>query len=527
MRSRSSAIRVSAVAAAAVGLALVEGVCLSACTVIVVGRKASTDGSVITSQTADGMFDSNITVVPGRTFPPGAKAGVLWNLTGQSSAAPVKIGEIPQVGRTYTYFHVGYPFMNEHQLAMGESTISQHARLQTTRRGKAIMTIEQLQVFALQRTRTAREAVRLMGALAEKYGFLGSYQRQGESLSIADTRECWVFEVFGVGDGWDPRGGKPGAVWAARRVPDDHVFCMANVSRIREIDLSRPDEFMASVGHKQPAIDHGWYDPAGDKPFIWQEAYTPSTGGWSLRSAFTCNRLYIVHKTLAPSGNWPIKKPITDYPFSIKPDEKVSVRDVIALMRSTLEGTPLDTAANPNWRGSRLATPFPSSELQRAFKVKYNRGIAVRDCSHGFVSQSRSWLPDPVGGLAWFFLDNPHTSCFVPVYAGVTRLPDSWKRYDRRKHSRQSARWTFAQADNIVNRRYQDIMPTLKTVRDPLEAGFFTGQSALEARAIEAHKRSPAEAARLLTDYTNRCMQRAEKAYRDWIDLTIAKYDDK
>ena len=508
-------------------LVLSEGVCACACTVIVVGPKASADGSAITSQTADGMFDSNITVVRGRAFPVGAMADVFWNITGQSPAPPAKIGQIPQVRRTYTYFHVGYPFMNEHQLALGESTLSQQAKLMTARGGKAILTIEQLQVFALQRTRTAREAMKLMGALAEKYGFLGSYERQGESLSIADGKECWVFEIFSVGSGWDPKSGKPGAVWAARRVPDDHVFCMANISRIREIDLTKPDYFMASANHRQPAIDNGWYDPKSGKPFIWQEAYSPRKGGWSLKSAFIRNRLYMVHKTVAPSKDWPVNRQITDYPFSVKPEKKVNVQDVIALMRSTFKGTPLDTEADPNWHKSRLATPFPSSDLQKRFKVKFNRGIAVRDCSHGFVSQSRPWLPDPIGGVAWFYLDNPHTSCFVPVYAGVGRFPDSWKVYDRRKFSRKSARWAFAQADNIVNRRYQDIMPGLKKVRDPLEAELFAAQSAFEAKSLATHKRSPLEAAKALTDYTNNCMQRAEKAYWNWIDVVIARYDDK
>ena len=508
-------------------LVLAHIVCDGACTVIVVGPKASADGSAITSQTADGMFDSNITVIRGRKFPEGAMADVFWNITGQSTAPPKKIGQIPQARQTYTYFHVGYPFMNEHQLALGESTLAQQGKLQNSPGKKAILTIEQLQVFALQRAKTAREAIKTMGTLAEKYGFLGSYERQGESLSIADGKECWVLEVFGVGSNWDPKSGKPGAVWAARRVPDDHVFCMANLSRIREIDLDKPDFFKASANYKQTAIDNGWYDPKSGKPFIWQEAYSPRKGGWSLKSPWIANRLYMFHKTVAPSGSWPVSRKITDYPFSIKPEKKLKVQDVIALMRSTFKGTPMDAEADPGWRKSRLATPFPSGEMQKLLKIKFHRGIAVRDCSHGFVSQSRPWLPDPIGGVAWFYFDNPHTSCFVPIYAGVDRTPDSWRFYDRRKFSRKSARWAFAQADNMVNRRYQDIIRDLKAVRDPLEAEFFAKQPEIEAEALKSHKRSPLEAAKLLTDYTNRSMRRAEKAYWDLIDTIIAKYDDK
>ena len=284
---------------------------------------------------------------------------------------------------------------------------------------------------------------------------------------------------------------------------------------------------MACGNYKQTAIDNGWYDPKSGKPFIWQEAYTPRKGGWSLKAAFIRNRLYMFHKTFAPSGNWTLKTQITDYPFSIKPEKKVKVRDVIALMRSTFKGTPLDTERHPAWRKSRLATPYPSAELQKLLKIKFNRPIAVRDCSHGFVSQSRASLPDPIGGVAWFFFDNPHTSCFVPVYACVDHTPDSWRTYDRRKFSRKSARWAFAQIDNMVNHRYQDIIRDLRAVRDPLEAEFFAGQAAIEAKALEMHERSPADTGKFLTDYTNNCMQRAEKTYWDLIDSLIAKYDDK
>jgi dipeptidase len=527
VKNRSNTTAAVKITIAICALVLTERFLAGACTVIVVGPKASADGSAITSQTADGMFDSNITAIPGQAFPQGAMADVFWNITGQSTAAPVKIGQVPQARKTYTYFHVGYPFMNEHQLAMGESTLAQQSKLITIPGKKAILTIEQLQVFALQRTKTAREAIKLMGALAEKYGFLGSYLSQGESLSIADTRECWVFEIFSVGRDWDPKSGKPGAVWAARRVPDDHVFCMANLSRIREIDLTKDDFFMACGNYKQTAIDNGLYDPKSGRPFIWQEAYTPRKGSWSLKAAFVRNRLYMFHKTFAPSGKWTPATKITDYPFSIKPEKKVKVQDVIALMRSTFKGTPLDPEANPAWRGSRLATPFPSDDMERLLKTKFHRGIAVRDCSHGFVSQSRASLPDPIGGVAWFFFDNPHTSCFVPVYAGVRSFPTSWRTYDRRNFTRKSARWAFAQIDNMVNRRYQSMIRDLKAVRDPLEAKFFAGQSAVEAKSLEMHKRSPSDAAEFLTDYTNGCMERAERAYWDLIDSLIAKYDDK
>ncbi|MDP6045940.1 MAG: C69 family dipeptidase, partial [Phycisphaerae bacterium] len=179
------------------------------------------------------------------------------------------------------------------------------------------------------------------------------------------------------------------------------------------------------------------------------------------------------------------------------------------------------------WKGSRLATPYPSAKLQRKFKVRFVRPIAVQDCSHGFVAQSRPWLPDSIGGAGWFYLDNPHTSCFAPIYAGTTSFPKSWRTYDRRKSSRESARWAFDKIDNMTANRYQDNIRELMKVRTPLENEFFARKKTVEAAALEAHKRSPAQAAKILTDFTNASMRQAEKTYWDLIDTLTAKYEDK
>jgi len=151
----------------------------------------------------------------------------------------------------------------------------------------------------------------------------------------------------------------------------------------------------------------------------------------------------------------------------------------------------------------------------------------VQDCSHGFVAQSRPWLPNAIGGAGWFFLDNPHTSCFAPIYAGTTSFPKSWRTYDRRKSSRDSARWAFDKIDNMVAGRYQDSIRELHKVRTPLENEFFARKKTIEATALEAHKRSPAEAAEILTDFTNASMMRAEKAYWDLIGKLTAKHGGK
>jgi len=516
-------------------LVAIFGLTIFACMDVIVGKDATVDGSVITSHTVDGWYDSDlcIRVVHGQTFPKGTMADVFWGLVREEVNQPKKIGEIPQVEQTYTYFHDAYSHGNEHQVMIGETTIGQKEELSTFLGEKAIMTIEQLQAFALQRTKTARDAIKVMGELAEKYGFLPSCADQGECLTVTDPKEAWVFEIFSVGIGWDPNSGKPGAVWAAQRVPDDEMVCVPNISRIREIDLNKPDYFMASENYMQEAIDRGWYDPASGKPFIWQEAYTPALGGWSLSSEWVRIRLHLVYSWAAPSMEWDPYKETQTYPFSIKPEQKVSVQDVIELQRSTLTGTVFDMEANPAWLvpgpegtvvKSPFATPFPGRDLRKLLNIPYHRPAARQGCSFGVVTQARDWLPDPIGGIIWFYFDNPNTSIHVPIYVGVQEIPSSWTTFNRTKFSLEADRWAFMLADDLVNRRYQDAIQDLKAVRDPLQAEFFANQEAVEKKALELYNKDPMKAKQYLTEYTHETMEKATKAYWDLNWELIAKY---
>ena len=220
------------------------------CTNIIIGREATVDGSVITSHTGCAP-DCRVHVVPAMTHEKGAMAPVFFGLL--DATVPFKtygevIGHIPQAEQTYRYFHSAYSHMNEYQLAIAESTMSQRPELRVERTEeftpKQIMTIEQAQAFAMQRCKTAREAVELIGSLVEQYGFLPS-AGGSEALAIADPHEAWVMEVFAVGADWEPESGEPGAIWAAQRVPDDHVTVIPNWSVIKEVDLADPDNFMA------------------------------------------------------------------------------------------------------------------------------------------------------------------------------------------------------------------------------------------------------------------------------------------
>jgi dipeptidase len=521
------------------------------CTVIGAGKNATVDGSVITSH-SDACSECRVHVVPGRTFPKGATAPVHWGMIyygaddergGRKLGDYGKvIGQIPQVERTHTYFHTGYSQFNEHQLAIGESTCSQRRELDAPYvEGvtEQIITVEQAQVFALERARTAREAITVVTSLVETYGFLPS-TGGSESLTIADPNEVWVLEIFSVGSDWKRASGKPGAIWAARRVPDDHVVVTPNYVRIREIDLKDPN-VMASSNYMQVAIDHGWYDPKSGRPFIWQEAYAPTIGEGSL------NRLWLVYSTLAPSlkewprrrGVWPSRPGILTaqiegaafYPFSVKPERKISVQDVIAFQRSTFEETAYDVTADRAWlvpdgKGgftkSPLATPFPSRELTDLLRITPHRTIA--QSGYGMVAQLRSWLPDPIGGVYWFYVDNPYVSTYVPIYAGVREISDLYQTYDARRFDENSARWAVDFVDNLLHLKWQAAVKDLKAARDPIENEFSSSQAAVEENALALHRKDPEQAAKFLTDLTRERMERVVKMYRDLRYALITKY---
>ena len=508
-----------------------------ACTDVVVGKDASIDGSVMTCHTADGAYyDAQIRFIPGQKYPAGTNMDVYRNIVGEEPGGWVKVGEIPQAAETYGYFHVGYPAMNEHRVAIGETTIGQKEILKTVPGGKALLVIEQLEVLALQRAKTAREAIQVIGELSQKYGFMPSCGTEGECLTITDPDEAWIFHVFSTGFGWTPESGRPGSVWAAQRVPDDEVVVVPNIARIRFIDPRDTKNFIVSENYMQHAIDNGLYDPDGGQPFDFQAAYSPATGNddWALSSLWIRNRLYTIHKALAPSREWDPYAPVNAYPFSIKPEKKLSVRDIMGFIRGYHKGSPFDMTMDPAWivegkdgaaELSPLTTPFPTRLQRNLLKIPYSRSIATNACAYSWVSQMRKDLPEPVGGVMWFGYDNPAHTLYVPVYTGTRDTKESWKsHFDRNKLSLDCAQWAFMLQDDVVNWRYQEAIKDLEAVRNPIEDDFFKKQAEVEKRAADLYKESPEKASEFLTKYTIECMDRAEKAYWDLDFSSIAKY---
>ena len=517
-----------------------------ACTDIIVGKLASVDGSVITSHTGAAP-ECRVHVVPAQTFEKGTKAPVYYGI--QDVKTPLYdygkiIGYIPQVEKTYAYFHSGYPHMNEHQLSIAESTMDQKKVLELCYEDgcKQIMSIEQAQLFALQRCKKAEDAVKLIGHLVETYGFLPTCYKSGEALCIADPNNAWVMEVFAVGPDWAPESGKLGAVWAAQRVPDDHITVVPNCSIIKEVDENDTTNFILSKNYKQFAVDRGWYNPNSGQPFSWQATYAPIAREWAI------GRFWLFYSTFAPNyKKWPDKylnsthdgydayhqylEPLSFYPFSVKPEKKLSVQDVIAFQRSVFEGTIYDMTADTDWlipdgKGgmvkSPLTTPFPTKELRELLDITWRRNVSRG--GYGMVAQLRDWLPDPIGGVYWFYVDNQFVSAYVPIYAGVQEISPLYKTFDPDQYDEKSARWAVDFVDNLLYLRFQEGVKDLWAMRNPLEQSFFDERSKIDEEALELYRKDPQFAKKYLTNYTKERMEKTVQMFIELRNLLISKY---
>jgi dipeptidase len=492
------------------------------CTSIIVGRKASADGSVTTSHTCDSREDRTwLEIVPARRRR-GGMCGVYTGLRftafpGDTTGVRLRI-EIPQVPYTNGYINTAYPCMNDRQLAVGESTFGGRPELRNKEAG---FSCEELCRIALERASTCREAIRIIGDLVAEYG----YNDGGEALTFADPDEAWELEIAGSG------ADRVGAVWAAQRIPDDHVGVNANASRILEIDLDDPDMFMASENVFELAIEHGWWDPDSGEPFRFAYAYDP--GG--RRSMAARRREWRVLDLLAPSLE--LDPNDQDYPFSVKPDTLVTIPRIMEIFRDTFEGTEYDMTkfmyveVEPGrFEKSPYANPFMHYDMMPLFKINGGwdrmgeRCIARYYCTYITITQSRSWLPDPVGGLVWFGWDNPAMTAFTPVWCGVTDVPDSWKVCGRRAFRRDCSWWAFNRVADLSAQKWGCMRVDVDSVRVALEKEAFADRPELERTAAGLFPKDVKKARRLLTEYTNGFAERATQAYWDLGDHLWWKY---
>ena len=423
------------------------------CTSIMAGKKATTDGSVITSHTCDSWYRTWVNMVPAESYEKDTVMNIYdgrmhTEFVADQTHVNIK-GQIPQVRKTYAFMDTSYPCINEKQLGMGETTISGRRELVNP---KGMFMIEELQRVALQRCTTAREAIRLMGDLIKQYGYADS----GECLTIADPEEVWHFEVFGEGQE------NIGGVWAAVRIPDDHVGVSANISRIGTLNLKDPDHYMASANVFEVAKKLGYWD--GKEPFKFWKAYSGKNYSGQLKSFST--REHFILNALAPSLQLDDKA--EELPISVKPDKPISATDVMALLRETYEGTPLDMTQNlkvtvkDRKTGvidtliSPKANPWMRPDEVKMLNgikegtVKSVRNIAVPQCAYSTVIQLRGWLPDAIGGVVWFSMDNPGQSPRVPIFCGVTDLPAMYKICGNHRYREDAALWHYRRANKLA-----------------------------------------------------------------------------
>ncbi len=473
------------------------------CTSIMAGRLATTDGSVITCHTCDGNYRTWVNVVPPGKHSEGAMTKIYtgkmhtetsWDLRGITEK-----GEIPQVAETYAFLNTAYPCMNEHQLAIGETTFGGKRVL---RSDKGMFMIEELERMALERCTNARDAIRLIGDLVKEYG----YGDWGECITIADPKEVWQLEILGPGLG------QKGAVWAAVRIPDEHVGISANIPRISELNLDDPDNYMASENVYSLAEEKKWWDPNSGEPFKFWKAY-------SGRRPYSMREFYVL-STLAPSLN--LDWEADELPFSVKPEEKVSVRDIMKMYRETYAGTEYDMTQNLMVKDRRsnetikspIISPWMSYDMSTLLNtlkpgvMERIRTIAISACSYSHITQCRDWLPDPIGGISWFAFDNPGESARIPIFAGVTELPPSFEVCAQHRFRTDSAAWAFRRANRLATVRWGTTGEYIENAIKEFEDKAFMELPQVEKKALELYNGGKSEediakAKQYLTKYTN------------------------
>ncbi len=490
-----------------------------ACTPMGVGKNASADGSVMVSHTCDGWYDQRIQIVKGGKHKPGTMLEI-WGdpcVATRPDKPQVKMGVIPQAPETYTYFNVGYPFMNEKGVVMGEFTWSGRDEVASP---KGMFYIANLEQLGLARAATAKEAVKVMGKMAEKYGYCDG----GETLIVGDGNEAWVFEVCGGGLLWTPESGKPGAHWVATRIPDDGFFVGANRARTQVVDFNDKENVMTSTDLTALPEEMGWWKKG--TPFNFEKIFNPEPYGYPF---YQSRREWRALSLVAPSKKWELRDDHSQYPMFVTPDKKLTVQDLMKIYGDHLEGTPYDLTKD------KAAGPFGNPTRWQVAKDQkpkgregedWERSIALFRCSYSFISQSRADLPEPVSTVLWFGEDAPDTTVYVPIYCGVTTIPAPWTRGDRAKFDRNSAWWAFNLVNNWANLRWDAMFKDIQAKRATYESKFFADQGKVEAEAVRLYKSSPKKAVQYLTDYTCKSLNTVEKGWWDYAFELIGKYYD-
>ena len=482
-----------------------------ACTNFIVGKKASTDGSVICSYNADsyGSFMA-LAHYPAAKHQKGDMRKIYdWDTNKY-------LGEIPEAEETWNV--VGNT--NEWQVTIGETTYGGREEMVDT---TGVIDYGSLIYIALQRSKTAREAISVMTTLAETYG----YYSEGETFTLCDPNEAWIMEMQGCGS--DRNVSKERVVWVARRIPDDAICAHANQSRIGVFPLKDKENVLYSKNAIKYARKMGWFS-GKDEEFSWKNTYAfPDFSGRRICDARVWS--FFNHHVSGMDRYLPWAlgkdKDAEDMPLWVVPDKKVSVADVMRDMRDHFEGTPMELDST-DIGGGIWQMPYRPTPLYFTVDGKkyFNeRPTSTQQTSWSYVSQMRSWLPREVGGCFWFGNDDGNMVAYTPIYCSMTRLPECYDTpgADAVTFSDKNAYWVENWVANMVYPRYKMMFPSLRQVRDSLEQAYFSQQKDIEAKASQM---APAEAQQFLNDYS---IQQAQQMLARWKQLAfylIVKYND-
>ena len=481
-----------------------------ACSNFIVGKKASVDGSVMCSYSADdyGMFQ-NLCHYPAAKHAKGEMRKIFdWDSNKYH-------GEIPEVAETYNV--IGN--INEWQVTIGETTYGGREEMVDS---TGIMDYGSLIYVALQRSKSAREAIKVMTTLANTYG----YNSEGETFTICDPNEAWIMEMMGKG------AGSKGAVWVALRIPDDAICAHANQSRIGKFNMKDKKNVMYAKDVVSFARSKGWFK-GKDADFSWKMAYAkPDFSGrrfCDARAWAMLNHFY----DMSPYLDWALGKnpDAQDMPLWVVPNKKVSVKDVENVMRDHYEGTPLSVADGSDIGGGIWEMPYrPTPLMYKVDGKQYfnERPVSTQQSGFVFVSQMRSWLPREIGGVFWFANDDANMAAFTPVYCSMTERPECYNTpgADALHFSKKNAYWVCNMTSNMVYPRYSLMFPTLKEVRDSLDNSYFAAQAGVEKKAQELYAQNPQAAVKYLNDYSVEKAQQMLARWNQLFEFMVVKYND-
>ena len=486
---------------------------VSACTNVLVSSGASADGSVMISYLADaGGFMDPLYYYPGGEYGPEDSLEIYsWHTN-------ALLGRIPQVPRTYRV--IGN--MNEHQVAIGETTFTGREELHG---GNGFIDYGAMMYTALQRAKTAREAIEIMTGLVEDYG----YKSTGESFSIADKNEAWIMEFIGKGEHGE------GAVWVAARVPDGYIAAHANHARIRQVDWNDTENWMWSDDVVDFAREMGWFGKDQPKEeFSFVDAYSPDNP----TALLLCEgRVWSVFNRAAPSKEfspdfWRCVEGADPYPLFVKPDEKVTVEAMIGFVRDHFHDTPFYTgegyAAGPynnpyRWR----PIFFELEDDEEEMRYSWERTISQPQTGFSFISQARNWLPDPIGGIFWYGVDDTYSNAYMPLYMGMMKPPKSLITGNIIDFDWDSAFWVFNLVANYAYGLYSYIIEDIKEVQVDVESRSHAMTKAVDQAALALYETDKDIMKEYLTDFS---VNNAEYTVQRWRELgyhIFSKYNDR